>query len=303
MEDLQIYSVHCHTCMYFKRTMARQVNCLAQESIAQRRVIPQQGPQPRLHPFQGACGSSNLSRACPWFVPHPCRAQSGDVDGSFDDSTDDSAVIPSPEADELVKKLQFEIKAKNTADDHVAESAEILKKIAEEAKDEMDRATELAKMRGDLAFDQALADLNREADMFERKLKRQREEMERERQETVEWMRDVGASRNQGQFFGNLYEDEEGVAGRAKRWAEMDDVERREAIERRKKILETTEEEIRSPARMYIFGLLGGMLVVNVLADVAIGADNVGLDVLYGVLACGSLYLMLNEQKELDKLN
>ena len=263
------------------------------------------GSQPRPRPFQGACGSpaSNLSRPSR-FAPHPRHAQADDVDGAPDDGTDDSSVIPAPssEADELVRKLQFEIKAKNTADDHVAESAEILKKIADEAKDEMDRAADLAKMRGDLAFDQALADLHREADMFERKLKRQREEMERERRETAQWMRDVGASRNQGQFFGNLYEDEEGVAGRAKRWAEMDDMERREAMERRQRILETTAEEIRSPARMYIFGLLGGMLVVNVLADVASDSGSVGLDVLYSVLALGSLYLMLNEKKELDKL-
>lgn len=228
-------------------------------------------------------------------------ARPGDTDSN--PSSDGRDHVTSSEADELIKKLQFDIKAKTTADEAVAESSEILKRIAEEAKDEMDRAADLAKMRGDLAFDQALADLNREADMFERKLKRQREEMERERQEMAEWMRDVGASRNQGQFFGNLYEDEEGggVAGRAKRWAEMDDTERREAMERRKRILETTQEEIRSPARMYIFGLLGGMLIVNVLADVASGTGKAGLDVLYGVLACGSLYLMLNEKKELDK--
>ena len=231
--------------------------------------------------------------------PVVARAQSGDASNESSDNATSS------EGDELIKKLKFDIKAKNTADEAVAESSEVLKKIAEEAKDEMERAADLAKMRGDLAFDQALADLNREADMFERKLKRQREEMDRERKETAEWMRDVGASRNQGQFFGNLYEDEEGggVAGRAKRWAEMDDMERREAMERRQRILETTEEEIRSPARMYIFGLLGGMLVVNVLADVANGAGNVGLDVLYGVLAGGSLYLLANEKKELDKLN
>ena len=234
-----------------------------------------------------------------WARPVVARAQSGDASNESSDN------VTSSEGDELIKKLKFDIKAKNTADEAVAQSSEVLQKIAEEAKDEMDRAADLAKMRGDLAFDQALADLNREADMFERKLKRQREEMERERRETAEWMRDVGASRNQGQFFGNLYEDEEGggVAGRAKRWAEMDDMERREAMERRQRILETTEEEIRSPARMYIFGLLGGMLVVNVLADVAKGAGNVGLDVLYGVLAGGSLYLLANEKKELDKLN
>ena len=239
---------------------------------------------------QGAGRSGSIQFSTPLPALTPCHAQSDDVGGDPDDGADIGAYDPSSEADELIKKLQFDIKAKNTADDHVAESSEILKKIAEEAKDEMDRAVDLAKMRGDLAFDQALADLNREADMFERKLKRQREEMERERQETAEWMRDVGASRNQGQFFGNLYDDEEGggVAGRAKRWAEMDDTERREAMERRKKILETTEEEIRSPARMYIFGLLGSMLVVNVLADIANGTGKVGLDVLYGALACGA---------------
>ena len=251
---------------------------------------------------RGARPARVVSTLAPCPAPQlflPCRAQANESNSYSSDSNQEQA----SEGDELIKKLQFDIQAKNTADDHVAESSEVLKKLAEEAKDEMDRAADLAKMRGDLAFDQALADLNREADMFEKKLRRQREEMERQRSETTEWIRDVGASRNQGQFFGNLYEDEEGVAGRAKRWAQMDDAERREAMERRKKVLEATEEEIRSPARMYIFGLLGGMLVVNVIADVASGTGKVGLDVLYATLAARALYLMVQEKTELDKLS
>jgi hypothetical protein len=245
---------------------------------------------------------------------HVSICRSHDNDGEQEDSEIESSAS---EGDELIKKLQFDIRAKSTADEHVAESSEKLKALADVAKEEMDRAADLAKMRGDVAFDQALADLNREADMFERKLRRQREEAERQRSETAEWMRDVGASRNQGQFFGNLYEDEEGVSGRAKRWAQMDDVERREAMERRKRILETTEETIRSPARMYIFGLLGGMLMINVAADVIAGIDglnsgmsngiaaggaHVGLDVLYSCLAIGAIYLMVKEKRELDNL-
>ncbi len=209
----------------------------------------------------------------------------------------------------LISSLQFEIGATRNLDEHVKESGEKLKALAEEAKDEMDKAAELAKLRGDLAFDSALADINREADKFERKLRQRREAMEQEREEMQAWVRDVGDSRNQGQFFGNLYgeyldeEEEEEEEGR-KNISAMDPYERMEVMERRKRVMEPAEKEIRSPARMYIFMVLGGMLVVNVVSDVVgQGPSSWGLDGLYLVLALIAFWIVVSERKELDEMN
>jgi len=156
----------------------------------------------------------------------------------------------------LISSLQFEIGATRNLDEHVKESGEKLKALAEEAKDEMDKAAELAKLRGDLAFDSALADINREADKFERKLRQRREAMEQEREEMQAWVRDVGDSRNQGQFFGNLYgeyldeEEEEEEEGRKRR--------RRR---RRREEEEEEEEEEKKKTQVCLIGQIRGHLM------------------------------------------
>lgn len=217
-------------------------------------------------------------------------------------STESSAIQES-----LIKSLNFEIGAKRNLDQHVQESGEKLKALAEEAKEEMDKAAELAKMRGDLAFDAALADINREADKFERKLRQRREAMERERESMKDWVRDVGQRRNEGQFFGNLYgeyldEEELNAARKKKRYDDMDPYERQQIMEQRKRVMEPATEEIKSPARMYIFMLLGGMLLVNIFADVMNDQDlSLGIDGLYGALAVIAFWIVFSEQKELSK--
>lgn len=227
-----------------------------------------------------------------------------------DINNDTSNNVTSEEIQErLISSLQFEIGAKRNLDDHVKESSEKLKALAEDAKDEMDKAAELAKLRGDLAFDSALADINREADKFERKLRQRREAMEQEREEMQAWVRDVGDSRNQGQFFGNLYGeylDEEDMDGtKKKRFADIDPYEKLQAMERRKRVIEPAEKEIRSPARMYLFMVLGGMLVVNVVSDVcqAEAPPSWGLDGLYLVLALIAFWIVVSERKEIEEHN
>lgn len=179
-------------------------------------------------------------------------------------------------------------------DDHVEESSEKLKHLAEEAKQEMDKATELTKMRSDLAFDQALADINREADKFERKLKRSREEQQAGDREFNSWEKDVQESRNEGTFFKSLYKSE-GV---------NDDrdvvVSKSELQQRAKRVVEPAEHQARSPARLYIFGLMGSTLIINIIADVSTSAPSIGLDVLYAVLAGLALWLAVHEKSLVD---
>jgi hypothetical protein len=223
----------------------------------------------------------------------------GDDDDRVSDETHESINIQ----ESLVKSLNFEIGAKRNLDQHVQESGEKLKALAEDAKEEMDKAAELAKLRSDLAFDSALADINREAEKFERKLRQRREKMEQEEQQMNDWVKDVDDSRNEGQFFGNLYgalsEEED---GRPRTYSEMDQIERTQAMEKRKRILEPAEVEVRSPARMYIFGLIGSTLVVNIVADLLNSekAPAIGLDCLYGALAVYSIYLVVCEHKAID---
>lgn len=185
------------------------------------------------------------------------------------------------------------------------ESGKKLKSLADEAKEEMDRAAELAKLRGDLAFDSALADINREADKFERKLKKSREEMEMKRREFREWEKDVAESRSAGQFFKNLYtsretteedEDQEKGGGLGSGMMSKSDIR-----QRAEKVVDPAIEETRSPARLYIFSLLGAVLVIDIVLDATSPSPSVGLDGLYGVLAALAAWLAINEQKALRK--
>lgn len=235
----------------------------------------------------------------------PSSSNSGTEDDNNEQNSPQYGSSSEEIQEDLIKSLQFEIGAKRNLDQHVKESGDKLKAIAEEAKEEMDRAAELAKLRGDLAFDSALADINREADKFERKLRQRREAMEQEREEMKAWVRDVEDSRNEGQFFGNLYgdlveEEEESKDGR-KRFADMDPYEKQEVMERRRRVIEPAEEEIKSPARMYIFMVLGGMLLVNVVSDVCSEqGPSWGLDGLYCVLASIACWIVVSERKALE---
>ena len=223
----------------------------------------------------------------------------GDNDDRASDESDESMNIQ----ESLVKSLNFEIGAKRNLDQHVQESGEKLKALAEDAKEEMDKAAELAKLRSDLAFDSALADINREAEKFERKLRQRREKMEQEEQQMKDWVKDVDDSRNEGQFFGNLYGAiSEGEGAASREYSEMDQIERQQAMEKRKRVLEPADVEMRSPARLYIFSLIGATLVINIVADLLSSEEGpaIGLDCLYGALAVYSIYLVLCEQKAID---
>ena len=284
-----------------------------------------------LFPQRGRYHSSRVSQSS---LSHlralPNNNNSGDSDDnsttSNSNNTDDSSLHNREEEEtmttsslseeiqeKLITSLQFEIGAKRNLDDHVKESGEKLKALAEEAKEEMDKAAELAKLRGDLAFDSALADINREADKFERKLRQRREAMEQEREEMQAWVRDVGQGRNEGQFFGNLYDEYDDDDKKKKTTTTgggeggFVDPEREEMMERRKRVIEPAEKEIKSPARMYIFMVLSGMLLVNVVSDVVLALDREGqspswgLDGLYCVLASIALWIVVSERRELIK--
>jgi hypothetical protein len=186
---------------------------------------------------------------------------SGDENPEDDDDKPDSTPSSSVQED-LVKSLNFEISAKRNLDEHVEDSSNKLRALAEDAKEEMDRAAELAKLRGDLAFDSALADIQREADKYERKLRKRREAMEQESREFKDWERDMVDGRNEGQFFGNLYQHEKD---------DDDDLVDQDARRQsRRRVIEPAKKEATSPARLYIFAALGAILVAEILFDVLI---------------------------------
>eukprot|EP00889_Picochlorum_renovo_P003952 jgi/Picre1/30982/NNA_006340.t1 len=221
---------------------------------------------------------------------------SGDENSEDDDDKPDSTPSSSVQED-LVKSLNFEISAKRNLDEHVEDSSNKLRALAEDAKEEMDRAAELAKLRGDLAFDSALADIQREADKYERKLRKRREAMEQESREFKDWERDMVDGRNEGQFFGNLYQHE-------KDDDDDDLVDQDARRQSRRRVIEPAKKEATSPARLYIFAALGAILVAEILFDVLINENgpSLGLDSLYGALALYAAWLVANERKHLGGL-
>lgn len=220
---------------------------------------------------------------------------------SGDDNPEDSGNDDKPDStssssvqEDLVKSLNFEISAKRNLDEHVEDSSNKLRALAEDAKVEMDRAAELAKLRGDLAFDSALADIQREADKYERKLRKRREAMEQESREFKDWERDMVDGRNEGQFFGNLYQYEKD---------DDDDLVDQDARRKsRRRVIEPAKKEATSPARLYIFAALGTILVAEILFDVLINENgpSLGLDSLYWALALYAAWLVANERKHLS---
>ena len=155
----------------------------------------------------------------------------------------------------------------------------------------MERLAELTKMRGDLALDSALADINKEADEFEEQLRRSKEEQAAQDAEFNAWEVDSAASRSEGQFFKNLYQTD------AKRPAgETSEMLRQRA----QRVIEPAKEEIGSPLRFYLFFGLAFLLVADVGADLASDSPSIGPDLLYSSLAALAVWLAINEKKTLQ---
>lgn len=175
-------------------------------------------------------------------------------------------------------------------EEYVEESGEKLKAIADEAKAEMERIAELAKMRGDVAFDSAMADINKEADEFEEQLKRSREELEARNKEFMDWEDGVAASRSEGQFFKSMYQsDRKRPVGE-----NTEELKRRAA-----KVKEPAAKELGSPLRFYLYLGLAFLLAADVGADVASDQPSLGPDALYTALAALAAFLAINERKQL----
>jgi hypothetical protein len=191
--------------------------------------------------------------------------------------------------DALVNMLKFQI-GKKEVEEYVEESGDRLKELADEAKEEMERLAELTKMRGDVAFDSALADINKEADEFTEQLRRSREEQAEKDAEFNDWEVDMNAARSEGQFFKNLYQtDKKRPVGDS---AEM--------LKRRaQRVIEPARQEISSPIRFYLFLVLAFLLAADVGADLASSEPSIGPDLLYSALAALAVWLAINEKEAL----
>jgi len=176
----------------------------------------------------------------------------------------------------------------------VEESSEKLKSMAEEAKEEMERLAELARLRGDVAFDSAIADINKEADEFEEQLRRSREENEARDKEFMTWEDDMAVSRSEGQFFKTLYPSSFNRKQLNDGSASAEELKARAA-----RVTEPAKQEIKSPLRLYLFLALAFLLAADVGADLSSDQPSLGPDVLYTSLAALAVFLAFNERREL----
>jgi chaperonin cofactor prefoldin len=159
-----------------------------------------------------------------------------------------------------------------------------------QAKSEFDKLAELKRLQSDLAFDSALADINRAADDFEEELRLARERNEAAAKEQELWERDVEVARSQGQFFQTLYQSD-------KKKPVGEDAERlRERVDR---VVEPARQEVRSPLRFYLFTCLAGLLVLELAGDLVSNAPSAVPDLLYISLAGLAAFLAVNERRAL----
>lgn len=175
-----------------------------------------------------------------------------------------------------------------------------MKQIAENAKEEMDKLAEINRLRSDVAFDSAMADINLEVDEFEEQLRKSREEQKAKEKEFNEWERGVAESRSEGHFFKSLYRPPENksVPGVGKDGKDGKGDSEDDASARAKNAMNAVRvEETTSPLRMYLFLGLSFILIADVGADVSSADPSLGPDVLYTGLAALAVWLAMNERK------
>lgn len=221
---------------------------------------------------------------------HPPAAVGGAQDPQQQPPEDEG----SPDTqDKLVSMLRLEI-GKKQVEEMVEEKSEELRQVAEGAKEELDKLRELTEQRASLAFDSALADLNKEADDFEEQLRRSREELEARETELVQWENDVAVSRSQGQFFQSLYQaDKKRPVGES-----SDMLRRQQAQQQADKVKEPARTEISSRARFYLFALLAFLLAAQGVTDLASDAPSALQDTLYILLAVALGFTAVRERAE-----
>ncbi|GAB4818398.1 hypothetical protein N2152v2_005444 [Parachlorella kessleri] len=172
----------------------------------------------------------------------------------------------------------------------VDEKREGLKQKAEEGKAEFDKIAELAALKSELAFNSALADINKEADEFEEELRKSREALKAEEQQFAQWEQDMAVARSQGQFFQSLYQ-----ADRKKPVGE--DLQHLKAQAAR--VQEPAKQELGSTLRLYTFAVSAAVLASLALIDLRSDSPSPVQDVLYIVLALLLTWSSYNERRAL----
>lgn len=157
-----------------------------------------------------------------------------------------------------------------------------------QAKAEFDKQAKLSNMRSEVAFDSAMADINRIADEFEEELQRSREQSAALEAEQEAWEDDVAVSRSQGQFFQSLYQkDRKRPVGESTE----------QLKERAAKVVQPAQAEVSSPLRGNLYLVLAFLLAADVGADLSSAEPSLGPDVLYTALAALAVWLSFNEKK------
>lgn len=191
--------------------------------------------------------------------------------------------------DALVNQIKFEI-GKKQVDSFVEEKSEGLRQVAEEGKAELEKLAELAELKSEVAFNSAMADVNREVDEFEEELRKSREKLQAEEAEFGAWERDMAVARSQGQFFQSLYqEDKKRPVGAS--------AEQIKAQAQR--VQEPARRELGSTVRQYTFSISAAVLAASAVLDYTGDSPSPLQDTLYLALAVVLVWSSYNERKAL----
>ncbi|KAK9918942.1 hypothetical protein WJX75_008235 [Coccomyxa subellipsoidea] len=113
-------------------------------------------------------------------------------------------ILKVPTLQEQIQMVRLQI-GKEKVKESVEEERQKLQKLAEEAKEDVDRLQQLTADRSNLAFGSALADINKSADDYEEILRQSRARAEAYSRELADWEAQTARARNEGTFFKGLF--------------------------------------------------------------------------------------------------
>lgn len=198
--------------------------------------------------------------------------------------------------DKLAEMVRLQVRKQKVAD-FVEEEADKLRLLAEQAKVEAEELGNLQKDRSNLAFDSALADINVLANEFEEELKKAREETKADAAEFTNWQKQMAVDRSEGQFFKSLYQPETD----AQTSKPLDPYDKEQIQQRATTVRKPAEREIRSPLRLYIFGLLSIILTGSVGLDLLSSSPSPTQDALYSIIAVLMGITAMQERSNVSK--
>ncbi|EIE19611.1 hypothetical protein COCSUDRAFT_67718 [Coccomyxa subellipsoidea C-169] len=181
----------------------------------------------------------------------------------------------------LVQMVRLQI-GKERVKESVEEERQKLQKLAEEAKEDVDRLQQLTTDRSNLAFGSAIADINKSADDYEEILRASRARAEAYTRELADWEAQTAKARNEGTFFKGLFKADilqrPGDQARSSAEPSTSQVEGTDSSLGDQYTDKNAALRASSDVLKYSFSFLAFMLFSTVIGDLAGGSPSVGMD-------------------------